>query len=408
MFFEGSLNDGIILALQEQKLVACFVTDEQAESSVWESWLKNDQELSITISSRAVVLRFIAGSKEAEYLAAFCPLEETPAFIVISQGIPVAHLKSGLTQEEFKSRIIDAIRVVGPSITTREAADSNRPNASNIITDTTQPIPASSAIDNSARLPPGHTVSSSSHPDIVKDDQMKRAAEIKKSQSGAIAERRRVLAQIENDKKERQIREQERKKSLRIEQQDAAKEVKQSEISARRNHKECALKLRTFDGSTISSTFSSDNTLRNHVRSWIDSTLGVLEAPYEFKQVLAPMPNRRISASEEEETLQAIGLAPNALLVMVPIQGYSTAYSENPPGIISSGLSYGYNIVSGGLGTAGTLARSFLGGRSGPSSAQSESEEAKSSKTSNVRVRTLADQRRGQDDQQLYNGNQVR
>ena len=408
MFFKGSLNDGITKALQEQKLVACFVTDEQAESSAWESWLKDDQDLSITISASAVVLRFVAGSEEAGYLAAFCPLEKTPAFIVIRQGMTIAHLKPGLTQEEFRDGIRDAMGGDGPSNTAQEVVGSHRPDTTNIISDTIQTISAPSAIGSDIRAPSEQaTTSLSAKSDAVQDDKVKRAAEIKKIQSDAMTERRRVLTQIENDKKERQLREQERKKSIRVSEKQEAKDIKQAEISARRNHKECALKLRTFDGSTISSTFSSDNTLREHVRSWIDSTLGTLEAPYEFKQVLAPMPNRRISASEEEETLQAIGLAPNALLVMVPIQGYSTAYTGSSPGIISSGISYGYSIVSGGLGMAGNLVGSLIGGRSEPIRAESETQATQSSKPANVRVRTLADQRRGLDDQQLYNGNQV-
>lgn len=62
MFFEGALQEGIALAIQQQKLVACFVrqgkleaqpcggrcsrcTDDDAESKVWEQeWLKKHLE----------------------------------------------------------------------------------------------------------------------------------------------------------------------------------------------------------------------------------------------------------------------------------------------------------------------------------------------------------------------------
>ena len=45
MFFEGDLQSGISSAIAQQKLVACFVTDESEESSEWESLLLQDSEV---------------------------------------------------------------------------------------------------------------------------------------------------------------------------------------------------------------------------------------------------------------------------------------------------------------------------------------------------------------------------
>ena len=424
MFFEGSLQDGIAKALQEQKLVACFITDDIGESLRWEAWLKNDDQLRQMIEATVVLLRLVSGSQEAGHLAAFCLLDSTPALIVIRNGIPTAHLRAGLEESEFKNALIDAL----------EGEDSmdNTP-ASNVSSQTTTPsgtVAQTSSSSNSAPiLSSGYSVpaqsatttsspsNSASTPTSVvsreETEKVKRAAQIKKEQSDALAERRRVLAQIENDKKERQAREIERKKNLRIKKEQENQEIKQAQNTARKTAKECALRVRTFDGATISSTFPSDQTLHEHVRSWIDETMEDLKEPYEFKWLLTPMPNRRISASEEEETLTSLGLTPNATLVMVPMKDYSTAYSERWPGVIGSTVSFGHGIVSTGYGVVSdglAMASNLVGlllGRAESNMQTGEGPQSTVTASSSIRVNTLADQRRDQDDQQLYNGNQV-
>ena len=423
MFFEGSLQDGIAKALQEQKLVACFVTDDMDESLRWEAWLKNDNQLRQMTNATAVLLRLVSGSQEAGYLAAFCSLDSTPALIVIRNGIPTAHLRAGLEESNFKDALIDALEGEGPNDNT---PSSNASSPTIALSGTIEQAldssnsapalrPAHSLPSQSATTPTSPSNSASIPTPVVSREEAekaKRAAQIKKEQSDASSERKRILAEIENDKKERQARELQRK-NLRAEKDQQNQELKPAPNAARKTTKECALRVRTFDGATISSTFPSDQTLHKHVRSWIDETVEDLKEPYEFKWLLTPMPNQRISAADEEETLSSLGLTPNATLVMVPMKGYSTAYSENYPGVIGSTVSLGhgivstgYGVVSGGLTMASNLVGSLLG--RAESNNQTENLQSTATASSSIRVKTLADQRRDQDDQQLYNGNQVR
>ena len=179
--------------------------------------------------------------------------------------------------------------------------------------------------------------------------------------------------------------------------------------------KECAVQIRLFDGNTVRSKFPSDQTIRGIVRPWIDQQKSD-DMPYTFKQVLSPLPNRNLSISDEEEPLQSLGLTPSATLVIVPVHGYTAAYSGGQ-GIVSKGASAGYSVVSAGAGIVTGALGTFLGlGRAtapgeltdGHDTTTQGSAEADATGTgSGINIRTLRDQQDGQDDHQLYNGNQV-
>ncbi|KAJ8106375.1 hypothetical protein OPT61_g9579 [Boeremia exigua] len=71
MFYEGTLQSGIGQAIQQQKLVACFIRDDGAASKQWEDeWLRSGW-LSSLLEQKAVLLRLESGSTEAGFLAAF-------------------------------------------------------------------------------------------------------------------------------------------------------------------------------------------------------------------------------------------------------------------------------------------------------------------------------------------------
>lgn len=260
-------------------------------------------------------------------------------------------------------------------------------------------------------------------PDSAKAKQATYAAQQRKRQQEARVERERILRQIEHDKAERKEKEERRKAIAKAEAEgtDGAGGLVDQQLASEVNFpkntksKESAVQVRLFDGTTVRSRFPSDQTLRGNVRSWIDQQK-LDDVPYTFKQVLTPMPNRTLSISEEEETLQSLGLTPSATLVIVPVQGYTAAYSGGE-GIFSKGASAGYSVVAAGAGIVTGALGSFLG--LGRATAPGEipdahdtmmqgTVEADATGTgSGINVRTLRDQRDDQDDHQLYNGNQV-
>ena len=260
-----------------------------------------------------------------------------------------------------------------------------------------------------------------SDPNSAKAKQATYAAQQRKRQQEAKLERDRILQQIEHDKAERKEKEEQRKALARAEVEEKddsalADEQLKNEINRSRptRSKECAIQVRMFDGSNIRHKFPSDATLRIDVRAWIDKERLDGDIPYTFKQILTPLPNRTLSISDEEESLQSLGLTPSATLIMVPVQGYTAAYDHQ--GLVSRGASTGYSVIAGGASMITGALRTVLGlGQAtvGPNEprdnpAVGDTEPETRGAGSNINIRTLRDQRESRDGHQLYNGNQVR
>ena len=260
-------------------------------------------------------------------------------------------------------------------------------------------------------------------PDSAKAKQATYAAQQRKRQQEAKVERERIVRQIEHDKAERKEREERRKAIAKAETggNDGAgglvdqQLASESKLPKTVKSTECAIQIRLFDGSTIRSRFAPDRSLRGDVRPWIDHEKSD-DIPYMFKQVLTPMPNRNLSISEEEESLQSLGLSPNATLVISPVQSYTAAYSGGQ-GFVSKGASAGYNVISAGADLITGALGTFLGlGRAtapvevpeaNGTRAQESAEADKVGTALGPNIRTLRDQEDAQKDHQLYNGNQV-
>jgi len=265
-----------------------------------------------------------------------------------------------------------------------------------------------------------------SDPDPAKAKQATYAQQQRKRQHDTKLERERILKQIEHDKTERKEKEIQRKALAKAQSEvkDGAGGLVDQQLSSEisrvarpRSAKECAIQVRLFDGGTIRTRFLSDQTLRIDVRAWVDKERSDGDFPYTFKQILAPLPNRTFSISEEEDSLQSLGLAPSATLVMVPIQGYTAAYIGSQS-IWSRGAAAGYNVVSAGAGIVTSAFGTVLG--LGQATAQGEEPATGEGRTqptapgsdprgaaSGLNIRTLRDQQENREDHQLYNGNQV-
>lgn len=244
-----------------------------------------------------------------------------------------------------------------------------------------------------------------------KSADMKYALMQKRRQQEARAERERILKRVEYDKAERRKREAQRKAQAKVK-EDTEKGIETEAPSpivqppSRIKSAQCALQIRLFDGSTIRSRFPSDDSLRVNVRPWIDEQQPG-DTPYTFKQVLTPLPNKNISISDEEQSLQSQGLTPSATLILVPVQGYTSAYEDGASsGIVSRVASGGYGLVSSGVGLVTGVLGSFLGGGGAAPPAQERPvDPAPANPNPAINVQTLRD--RDRDDQQFYNGNAV-
>ena len=248
--------------------------------------------------------------------------------------------------------------------------------------------------------------------DSARVKQLSYAQQQRRRQQEARQERERILKVIENDKLERKYKEELHRELIKAESGagDGADGLVDQELSAEANHlrpssaKECAIQIRLLNGSTLRSKFPSDQTLRTHVRDWISQQRSDGDHPYSFKQILAPRPNRPIAMTEEEESLESLALTPSATLVMVPVQNFTAAY-DSDSGLFSKALSSGYSLLTASYAIASGGLKSLLGsGHDLPASPQAQVKDSRSG----LEVRTLTDESRQTDEQQFYNGNQVR
>ncbi|KAF2752322.1 hypothetical protein M011DRAFT_394345 [Sporormia fimetaria CBS 119925] len=448
MFHEGSLQSGISRAIQEQKVVACFVRDEGEESSTWENeWLPNGW-ISNLLEQKAILLRIQAGSQEAGFLSAFCPLTTIPTLLVIQNGQLQQQLVAGASKEEFINSLRKALGATAiPSASLSTASQAHQvavvPQPSATPTDSGNERPATATeqrIPVSPILPPSRKakgkekaapVDSNTEQSATRAAQSARDALRKKKQEEK-QELARIKARIEADKAERKA-EAEARKAERERLASAAttaSPVPSAKGNSRSQSAEVHLNVRLFDGRTIRSTFPRTSKLQDNVRPWIDDEVKARaesfnqnHPPYYFKQILAPLPSRELSAGEENETLGDLGLAPSATLVLVPIKGYTEAYENSGGGAVSSVLggvtglvgeafSLAHNAASYAANALGAVVGYGAPPPQGSTQAAASERVPASPATDNlarsgIRVRTLADQRESQPRQELYNGNQL-
>lgn len=257
-----------------------------------------------------------------------------------------------------------------------------------------------------------------------------------KRKQEAKEEKQRILSRIEADKRERKNREAERKQAATA----MAGEPLPSQSSALPGSGStrmpptsgtCALQVRLFDGSSIKGRFKHDSTLATAVREWIKETspAGGADIPYNFRQILTPHPSRTIEISEEGQTLSDVGLMPTATLVLVPVAGFTEAYTSSGGGGI---LGSAYGLVTGAFGLAGS-ALGYVTGIGSSSSSQGgegiymggtadeqEPSNVQGSRMANadsgtaqsgpsrIRVKTMAEQRaESEKGAEFYNGNSL-
>ncbi|KAH0543766.1 hypothetical protein FGG08_001948 [Glutinoglossum americanum] len=445
--------------------------DGAKESSMWEDEYLKDETVATLLDSRAVLLRMEANSQEAGFLSAFCPITKVPTLVAICDGHLRAYLPAGITKEQFVERLKIVLQpqlepgmteqpTTGGSVqspATASAAESPTTSTPEHNGQGVQPPTTVQALLSERRtrlevqkraqdaaekqeriakakarreavqaaeaLEAAHVSSGS-----AKARNASYAQQQRKIQLEAKQERERIMKLVENDKAERREREQRRKaletgNSAAVSGTDvrATQFPHETQQDAPTFGRDYPIQVRLLDGSTIRTRFPSDATIRGAVRSWIDQQRSDGDIPYMLKQILAPLPSRAITISDEDESLQALGFAPSATLVLVPIQGYTNAYRAGP-GLLSGSISAGYSLLSSGAGMVVSALGTFLGvGGSAPPRGSDASlgrsivddrdfqeppnETANSGPGGNIK--TLRDHEINRDDRQLYNGNQL-
>ncbi|RYO88966.1 hypothetical protein DL764_008656 [Monosporascus ibericus] len=504
MFFQGSLQEGINAALQEAKLVVCFVTDEGGESLLWENEFLTDESLKSSLESQAVALRLQDGSQEAGFLEALFPLPRKPTLVMIQNGQLKEYIAAGTSKEDFLRRAHAALGTSSgqsrqqpeapatPAAQTLEpsqaatpatpAAEENvaPPRASSsegtardariraMLAERAKRLEADKKAKEAAAKAEAETrakargevdaSAESSAANNAKGAERKYADELRQRKQQAAEERRRILRRIEDDRRERKEREaQERQARLLAEATNpetpsggsgggsygvngsssllpsagaaaATSSIRRGGRGTDSRTERCNLQVRLLDGSTMRAGFPASGTLAGDVRPWIDSNrTDGSDAPYTFRVVLTPLPNRAVDAGEETgSTLAELGLTPSATLVLVPVPRFAEAYygrgsSSSGGSLLWRALAFLWGIPAGILGMlAGFLfgwgrggrqqrRRRDEGGRGGGSGGDEvELDDAPArGTTTSARIRGFENEEDRRRDAQLYNGNSL-
>ncbi|KAI1140677.1 hypothetical protein F5Y05DRAFT_282212 [Hypoxylon sp. FL0543] len=464
VFFQGSLQDGISLAIQQARMVLAFVTDGGDESQSWENELLTNDSLKSPLESYAVALRLPAGSEEAGYLEALFPIPKKPTIVIIQSGTLKEYIQGGTPKEDLIRRIAAILNTAaagqsqqatptpavnqpppGPAHSRHDETDDLYDDYDEPATSSTAPAPPAA---QAAQPSPAQTSQETRRLEAekkAKEAKLKAereakakerrevnegndgqhtpaertyAEEIRQRKIHAAEERKRILKRIEDDKRERREREAQEKRARLLLSATNDEEGSSSQTPAiplpRRQEgtthgDHCNLQVRLFDGSTIRSRFKNDATLAREVRKWIDEERTDGDAPYTFRIVLSPLPNKAIEPTEEIESLLSLGLTPSATLVLVPAK-YSSAYAQSN-NVIWRSLAYILGVFGAGYG----LLTGVLGGITGMIFGRRGAEPipdgiplrnlAAARTASRIRgFRNPEDERR---DAQLYNGNSL-
>ncbi|KAJ6115020.1 hypothetical protein N7486_000798 [Penicillium sp. IBT 16267x] len=413
-FYEGSLQDGIALALRETKAVVCFVRDDTQTSSTWEEEYFSGEEIAQTLDAGAVLLRITAGSQEAGFLTSLCPITKFPTVIVINNGTLKEYLVPDITKDTFQSRLGVAVKGQKPSEPVQQS-QSSAPAVAPVPNITpaqypTYPTPQAARVASSTQPKPrednstGESATNNAQPkkpvpakpQPPKEEQKKPIAKQGTAEKAPLKPKQTVPS---------------KKAATPSEERKPQPSVPRGPPSQYR------LQVRLFDGSSVRSSFSPTQTIRSDVRPWLDGQMGIEQRPYNLKHILTPLPSRTLSVSEESQSLQDLGLGSTANLVMVPVSSYTDAYSTAGSSLPVRGISAVYNVVSSVASTATGLVGSFIGygptapaangSGSPPASTSASSENTQRPRNTGLNIRTLRDQQNDRKDSQLYNGNQL-
>ncbi|PKY07788.1 hypothetical protein P168DRAFT_285979 [Aspergillus campestris IBT 28561] len=470
MFFAGNLQEGIALAVQQQKAVVCFVRDDEETSTQWEEQYFKDDEFARVLAERSVLLRLAKDAPETGFLTSFCPVTKYPTVVVILNGMLREYIVPETNKEDFQRRLRDVLEdrtdatatasatgaaqdqaqspqpqtPIGTSTgTTATPASASAPAPAPVTTDTSAPAP----VHAPAPAPVANPASSSSQSETHNTETRNQSGP-SQSENIRLGERSFNVARTDNAQKSaskpaqwkpEQKPQQKSEKKPEKPQQKPQKPQKEKEVKPipkpsgpsttdhseqkpkppRGPPKEYRLQVRLFDGSSVRSSFLPSHTIRANVRPWLDGQMAEEKRPYNLKHIMTPLPNQTLSIADEEQSLDTLNLGPTANLVMIPIRTYTEAYSSTASLPVRA-VSTVYGLVSSTVGAATGLVGSFLGyGQTTPAPSQSSPDPSTSSQTGSSaagprptpptgpRIRTLQDQRNEEGDKQFYNGNQL-
>ncbi|KAI6951524.1 hypothetical protein KC348_g80 [Hortaea werneckii] len=386
MFHEGDLSSGISTALQQQKLVLCFVREDgNEESDTWENnWLHQEDENGTPFGERlvqkAVLLKIEHGSQEAGFLGAFCTIDNSPMIVMSGEK----GFRTSVDWTALIRLLLLRQRQMRPLLYPSPHSQNQLRSHSSAAAHREAEAAAIKARQDSRKKEAEEAYAAhkgkGKASEVAEETEKQKARDAwiyqqKQRKDEAKRERQRILNQIEADKQERKVRSQMAKQSSTEASGNAqSSPLPESRLAGQRRSAGaggmCSIQVRLFDGSSIRNRFSTSATLDKDVRAWIKEASppgqGGADVPFTFRQILAPQPSRSIEVSEEHQSLAELGLVPNGTLVLVPISGYTEAYSSSGASGVFGMLSGAWNSLPNVSYFLPSFSRLYMGGTSDP------------------------------------------
>ncbi|KAG2421474.1 hypothetical protein HFD88_005449 [Aspergillus terreus] len=434
MFFSGTLQEGIALAVSQAKAVICFVRDDGETSSQWEEEYFSDEEFAQLLATKSVLLRLPKDSQEAGFLTSFCPITKFPTVVVIKNGMLRDYIVPEISKDHFHARLRGLLDGGDASGQPATSAQNSATNPSAASTPAPAPVPEPQPASTPVEPHPEPHPSQTQTQNVQATDAAGTTKRVQSSQSTTVSQssvskpqppksKHDPVPKSRQPKQESKPKEEQKPKISITKRQPTVEAVNEATEERKPSTSlpptQYRLQVRLFDGSSIRSSFAPSHTIRRDVRPWIDSQITEGKRPYNLKHILTPLPNHTLTIAEEEQRLEELGWGSSANLVMVPISSYTEAYSSSSSSLPVRAVSSVYGLVSSAVGLATSLVGSFLPFGSGQTTPSEATPPANTPSSGNStprprapasrgpNIRTLRDQAGEQDDRQFYNGNQL-
>ncbi|PUU80658.1 hypothetical protein B9Z19DRAFT_1123248 [Tuber borchii] len=315
VYYKGSIQQGSADAMKADKPLVFFVTGENCWRSMkWESENLRDGEIFPLLKDSSIIFKLKAGSSEASFLSMFCPAETAPYLVVLKNGSLVAKLTPDTPDSTFmtslKSALSPATSPPPPPSPSTSTSSPSQNSLSSLFADRRvrleQQQKALAAATREKKAAEVKRRQNNLTPDRKKyvEEQTRRIAQEK-------AEKERILALVEHDRIEREVRERRKREgraAVFATPVQAVDQVEEEKVA----FNEVLISVRLLHGGLIKAKFLEGKGL-GELRTWVDENRTDGAEAYIF---MLP-PDRKFSALDENKSLKELKLPKLTNLVLV-------------------------------------------------------------------------------------------
>lgn len=360
-WFQGSIPLAIQTAKQNNALFVVYVQGKNEDTDKMDNVWKDKTVVSTCQANRCTVVQILADSEEGKFFGQIYPILFLPStYFIGPNGIPV-EVTAGHVESDAFVKCINTAQ--------QKLQDQNKGSPPPTPADTAEPLPGTSnSAGTSAPLDDRIQLAKDKMEQKRTEKTQKEKEEVKLKEDGRrkLGKDMHKLKQYQEDRQRKELedeirRDREENKRMREkikeqiardreekaqqykrnkeEQDNAMEEKKKAKLLAQQQaaavtqamrSEKARLQIRLPDGSSITNTFSSSDTLEA-VHDFITTSTG------SQMSISTTFPKRYFTEEDRSETLMALGLAPTAVIIAVNRRSRSSAPRGGGVGAVSEG-----------------------------------------------------------------------